>query len=62
MRRFHKEDIPGHFSIKTTERYLHVAREKLVHIASPLDYLFKADEQALGGLVQLPNIKRADEK
>ena len=28
-----------HFDIKTTERYLHVAREKLVVIQSPLDYL-----------------------
>ena len=28
-----------HFDIKTTERYLHVAKEKLVNIQSPLDYL-----------------------
>jgi hypothetical protein len=27
------------FDIKTTEHYLHVAKEKLVYIASPLDYL-----------------------
>ncbi len=33
------KDLLGHFDIKTTERYLHVAREKLVHIQSPLDYL-----------------------
>lgn len=33
------KELLGHFDIKTTERYLHVAREKLVHIQSPLDYL-----------------------
>lgn len=33
------KELLGHFDIKTTERYLHVAREKLVFIQSPLDYL-----------------------
>ena len=33
------KDILGHFNIKTTERYLHVAKQKLVNIASPLDDL-----------------------
>jgi len=33
------KELLGHFDIKTTERYLHVAREKLVQIKSPLDYL-----------------------
>jgi len=37
--RFIKE-ILGHFDIRTTERYLHVARQKLVNIISPLDDLF----------------------
>jgi site-specific recombinase XerD len=30
------KDLPGHFSIKTTERYLHVKKEQLVNIISPL--------------------------
>ena len=35
------KEILGHFNIKTTERYLHVAKNKLVNIASPLDDLFQ---------------------
>lgn len=31
------KDLLGHFNIKTTERYLHVSRQKLVNILSPLD-------------------------
>lgn len=34
-------DLLGHFSIKTTERYLHVKKEQLVIITSPLDDLWK---------------------
>lgn len=26
-----------HFNIKTTERYIHVSRLRLIHISSPLD-------------------------
>lgn len=33
------KDILGHFDIKTTERYVHVARKTLVNISSPLDDL-----------------------
>ena len=49
------KELPGHYDIKTTERYLHVAREKLVFISSPLDYLFKK-EKIIGkvGYAQLP--------
>jgi integrase/recombinase XerD len=35
------KDLLGHFSIKTTERYLHVSKRDLVNIISPLDDLFR---------------------
>ena len=35
------KDLLGHFNIKTTERYLHVRKEQLVVITSPLDDLWK---------------------
>ncbi len=31
------KDSLGHFDIRTTERYLHVSKQKLVNIISPLD-------------------------
>lgn len=33
------KDLLGHFDIRTTERYLHVSKQKLVNIISPLDDL-----------------------
>lgn len=38
------KELLGHYDIKTTERYLHVSRQKLVYISSPLDYLFRKEE------------------
>jgi len=35
------KDILGHFNIKTTERYLHVRRDQLINIVSPLDDIWK---------------------
>ncbi len=34
------KEILGHFNIKTTERYLHIKRETLINIVSPLDALY----------------------
>lgn len=38
------KDLLGHFNIKTTERYLHVSKAKLVNIASPFDDLWKSHQ------------------
>jgi integrase/recombinase XerD len=38
------KDLLGHFDIKTTERYLHVSKQKLVNIISPLDDLMKNEQ------------------
>jgi integrase/recombinase XerD len=36
------KEILGHFDIKTTERYLHVRKDFLINIESPLDDLYKS--------------------
>ena len=36
------KDLLGHFSINTTTRYLHVRRESLVNIQSPLDDIYQS--------------------
>jgi len=38
------KDLLGHFSLKTTERYLHVSKKQLVNIISPFDDLWKKQE------------------
>jgi site-specific recombinase XerD len=35
------KELLGHFNIKTTERYLHVSKKKLVNIISPFDDLWQ---------------------
>lgn len=37
------KELLGHFNIKTTERYLHVSKKKLVNIVSPFDDLWKSE-------------------
>jgi site-specific recombinase XerD len=37
------KDILGHFSIKTTERYLHVSNKQLINIVSPFDNLWQKE-------------------
>lgn len=38
------KDLLGHYDIRTTERYLHVSKQKLVNIISPLDDLLGRNE------------------
>lgn len=35
------KDLLGHFDIRTTERYLHVKKEQLINIVSPIDDLWE---------------------
>jgi integrase/recombinase XerD len=37
------KELLGHFNIKTTERYLHVSKKKLVNIVSPFDDLWSKE-------------------
>ncbi len=37
------KELLGHFSIKTTERYLHLSKKQLINIASPFDDLWKTE-------------------
>jgi len=37
------KELLGHFDIRTTERYLHVSKDKLVNIVSPLDSLYEEE-------------------
>ena len=46
------KDLLGHFDIKTTERYLHVSKKKLVNIVSPVGRLV---ERRGRGVVVQPN-------
>ena len=38
------KDLLGHFNIHTTERYLHVKKEKLINIVSPFDDLWQKED------------------
>ena len=38
------KDLLGHFDIRTTERYLHVTKQQLVNVLSPLDDLVRNEK------------------
>lgn len=53
------KELLGHFDIRTTERYLHVRKEKLITIISPLDSLY--EEESLW-IADTDNTKKRIEK
>jgi site-specific recombinase XerD len=53
------KEILGHFDIRTTERYLHVSKEKLVNIISPLDTLYDYEPAHLPQIAATDNSKKA---
>ena len=52
------KDVLGHFDIRTTERYLHVSKEKLVNIISPLDSLYDYEPTHLPQIGAINNSKK----
>ena len=55
------KELLGHFDIRTTERYLHVSKDKLVNIVSPLDSLYESQEHRLQ-IADTDNTKRRIQK
>jgi len=55
------KELLGHFDIRTTERYLHVSKDKLVNIVSPLDSLYESQEHRLR-IADTDNTKKRIEK
>jgi hypothetical protein len=55
------KELLGHFDIRTTERYLHVSKEKLVNIISPLDSLYTDEEEAALWITDTNNTKKRKE-
>ena len=53
------KELLGHFDIRTTERYLHVSKERLINIQSPLDSLY---EEELVHIADIDNTKKRIEK